>query len=207
MYRVPAKLSGSGTLNTPPFLSGKLLTWSFFQMVPNPCTYPKASGYDFLTSSTTDILLQCIQHTVFFLFLQHFAAFPNSISKSSFLSTAFQRSHLWQRLNTSEPSQRRISLTRGSWHTPFFPTGTSFMQMSSPDVSGMIPNSFRVQSKQEQCPYSRTPHAGSPREPSASHPLYFFPPLPFCPKRPFPAIVLSILNETNYPVKKFPVNS
>lgn len=187
MYRVPAKLSGSGTLNTPPFLSGKLLTWSFFQMVPNPCTYPKASGYDFLTSSTTDILLQCIQHTVFFLFLQHFTAFPNSISKSSFLSTAFQRSHLWQRLNTSEPSQRRISLTRGSWHTPFFPAGTSFMQMSSPDVSGMIPNSFRVQSKQEQCPYSRTPHAGFSSWALSFPSPVLLPSSSFLPKKTFPS--------------------
>lgn len=121
------------------FYHGRSLTWSFFQMVPNPCIYPKSSRYDFLISSMTDIFLWCTPHIVYILLLQHFIVFANSISESSFFSTIFQLSHPRQQLN-SEPSQLLISLICGNWYTPFLPRNNSFMQMFSADVCGIIPN-------------------------------------------------------------------
>lgn len=92
-----------------------------------------------------------------FLLLQSFTVFPKSISKASFSSVVFQLSHLRQQLNTSEPSQQRISLVYGNWHTPFLPRSNSFMQMFSPAVSGIITDSLRGKSKQQQWSPSLSP--------------------------------------------------
>lgn len=136
------------------FYQSQSLAWSFYQMVPNPWTYPKSFSYDFLISSTTDILLKCIQYIVCFLLLQHFTVFPKSVSKSSFFSIVFQLSHLKQQLNTTEPSQQHISLNYGNWYTPFLPRSNSFMQMFSPAVFEIITDSLRGKSKQQQCSLS-----------------------------------------------------
>lgn len=128
------------------FYQTQSLAWSFFQMVPNPWTYPNPSAM--ISWSLQQQVFFCRVYSTLcaFCFYSTSQYFP-SVSKFSFFSTVFQLSHLKQQLNTSEPSQHHISLNCGNWYTPFLPRSNSFMQMFSPAVFVIITDSLREKYK------------------------------------------------------------